>query len=168
MFDRIGEFNSAEEINNAAAGYLKSGDTESIFAIAEENGIDKEDAQDYIDGAVPEMVNPLMAAAGKLKVEAKDLELEGITKDWNDAVIDLCAEDAGICAAVRKKGKNLKDCMASILKFAFENKVRISDKIVDATKVRHNGKEEQMRKPVYLGIPNRTEVKQLIRDYYMK
>lgn len=168
MFDKFGEFDSAAEMNTAAEGLLKEGDTDSIYVLAEENGIDKEDAEDYIGGAVSELATPLMAAMGKLKVEATDLELDGILKDWKDQVVDLCTEDEGMRAAVRSNGKCLRDCMAALIKFAFENKVQVSNKIVDVTKVMHNGIPKQMRKPLYLGIPNRAEAKKIIRDYYMK
>lgn len=168
MFDKFGEFDSAAELNAAAEGLLKEGDTESIYTLAEENGIDREDAQDYITSAAMELTTPLMAAMGKLKVEAEDLKMDGILKDWKEQVIDLCTEDKEMCAAVRRKGKCLRDCMAALIRFSFENKVQISDKIVDVTKVMHNGKLEPMRKPLYLGIPNRAEAKQIIRDYYMK
>lgn len=168
MFDKFGEFDSAAELNTAAEGLLKEGDTNSIRVLAEENGLDREDAEDYITGAVTELTTPLMAAMGKLKVEATDLKLDGILKDWHEQIIDLCTEDEEMSAAVRSKGKCLKDCMAALIRFAFENKVQISDKIVDVTKVMHNGKLEPMRKPLYLGIPNRAEAKQIIRDYYVK
>lgn len=167
MFEKFGEFDSVEELNRAAAAQLKEGDTEALIALALENGMDKEDAEDYIDGCVEELATPLMAATGKLKLEEEELELKGVVEDWKDSVVELCMNDAEMCAAVRKKGKTLKDCMARLIKFAFENKVQISDKIVDATKVMHNGKLEKMRKPLYLGVPNRAEVKKLIREYYL-
>ena len=62
MFDRFGEFDSAQEMNEAAAAQLEEGDTEAVIAIAKENGIDKEDAEDFIDGVVPELANPLIKA----------------------------------------------------------------------------------------------------------
>lgn len=167
MFEKFGEFDSVEELNRAAAAQLKEGDTEALIALALENGMDKEDAEDYIEGCVEELATPLMAATGKLKLEEEELELKGVVEDWKDSVVELCMNDAEMCAAVRKKGKTLKDCMARLIKFAFENKVQISDKIVDATKVMHNGKLEKMRKPLYLGVPNRTEVKKLVREYYL-
>ena len=73
MFDKFGEFDSADEMNRAAAAQRKEGDNEAILAIAEENGIDKEDAMDFIDGCVAAFVTPLMAAYGKLDIEAKEL-----------------------------------------------------------------------------------------------
>ena len=69
MFDKFGEFDSAQEINEAAAAQLAEGDTEAVYAIAEENGIDAEDADDLINGDIDELTNPLMAALGKLDLE---------------------------------------------------------------------------------------------------
>ena len=46
MFDKFGEFDSAEEINRAAAAQLKEGDLDAIKTITEENGLDPEDAED--------------------------------------------------------------------------------------------------------------------------
>lgn len=168
MFDKFGEFDSAAEINREAAIALKEGDKEKIIALALENGIDKEDAEDYIDGCVDELTTPLMAAVGKIKVEIKDLEIKGILEDWTSCIMEMCAEDEALCAAVRKKGKELKMCMASLIKFAFENKVQVSNKIVDVTKVMHNGKLQPMQKPLYLGVPNNAEAKKIIREYYLK
>ena len=48
MFDTFGEFDSAEEINKAAAGQLAQGDTQAIKDIARENGLDPADAEDYL------------------------------------------------------------------------------------------------------------------------
>lgn len=77
MFEKFGEFDSYEEINRAAAAQLAEGDEEAVYAIAEENGIDREDAEDYIAGDAPELVTALMAANGKLQVEAAELQAEG-------------------------------------------------------------------------------------------
>ena len=49
MFDKFGEFNSVEELNEAAAGFVQEGDFESLYALARENGIEKEDVDDYLD-----------------------------------------------------------------------------------------------------------------------
>ena len=44
MFDKFGEFDSAEELNRAAAAQKKEGDYEAIYALAKEDGIDREEA----------------------------------------------------------------------------------------------------------------------------
>lgn len=168
MFEQFGEFNSFEEINEKAQELLKAGDTEAVRMLAKENGLDQEDAEDYIAGTTDKLCyTALMAAVGKLDLEEKDLEIKGILKDWTDCIRDMCVDVDGMAAAVRKKGKPLAGCIAALIRFSFENMVQISDKIVDITKVTHNSKEEKMRKPLYLGIPSRTDVRQIVHDYYM-
>ncbi len=167
MFDKFGEFNSADEINRAAAAQLKEGDTDAILTLAAENGIDKEDAEDYAEGYIDTLATVRTAAIGKLKVETADLKLNGILIDWKDVIVEECLNSEEMCEAVRRKGKCLRDCMAQLIRHAFENKVQISDKIVDVTKVTVNGRTEAMRKPLYLGAPNRSEAKRIIRAYYL-
>lgn len=168
MFDKFGEFDSVEELNQAAAGFKAEGDLESLYALAQENGIDKEDAEDYADDVVEELANTSLAAMGKLKMEGTVLKIAGILTDWQEEITKLCIEDEEMARAVRKKGKTLCGCMAKLLRFAFENKEQVSDEVVKATKVTHNGKEEQMRGPVYLGMPNRAQVRKLVKEYYQE
>lgn len=167
MFDKFGEFDSYEEINRAAVAQLQEGDHEAIKILAKENGIDVEDAQDYIDGYAEQLCNAKMAAVGKLKLEAEDLQLKGILLDWNGYITEQVMESKELCLAVRKKDKHLQNCMVALIKFAFENKVQVSDQIVKACMVNHNGHEEQMRSPLYLGIPSKVDCKRLIREYYL-
>ena len=167
MFDKFGEFNSAEEINRAAKQQLAEGDTEAIYLIAKENGIDTDDAKDYIEGFTETLVTVLSAAVGKIEVESEYLKIDGILKDWTGAILHQCMEDQEFCRAVRSKEKSLKGCMAALIKFAFENKVQVSEEIVKVTKIMHNGREEQMRRPLYLGVPNNAQTKKLVREYYL-
>lgn len=67
MFEKFGEFDSAEEINRAAEAQKREGDTEAVLVIAEENGIDREDVEDFLDSIVPELASPLMAAMGVVR-----------------------------------------------------------------------------------------------------
>ncbi len=168
MFDKYGEFDSADEMNRAAAAQLAEGDTAAVLAIAEENGLDQADAEDYIDGMEPVLASPLMAADGKLTVEAADIGIqEGILSLWLGQIRQLCTEDPALCLAVRKKGKRLAECLAAMIRYSFEHKVRVSDKVVDLVKVQHNGKTVPMQKPLYLGFPDNAKAKELIRDYYL-
>ena len=57
MFDKFGEFNSVEELNAAAEGFRNEGDLESLMALAQENGLDPDDAQDYVDGIIDKLEN---------------------------------------------------------------------------------------------------------------
>ena len=79
MFEKFGEFNSAEELNRAAAAQKEQGDEEALILLAQENGIDREDAEDYYDSAVDMLATPAMAAIGKLAIESADLKLGGVT-----------------------------------------------------------------------------------------
>lgn len=168
MFDRFGEFDSAEGINHKAEELLKAADTEGIRALAAENGIDAEDAEAYITGEESCMATAVMAAEGKLKVEAADLKLEGKLTDWKNMILEMCLNDSQICAAVRKKGKSLCACISAMISDSFATKTQVSDKIVKVTKVNHNGKLEPLRGPLYLDGLTNARAKQIIRDYYTK
>lgn len=168
MFDKFGEFDSCEELNRAAAAQKEQGDEEALIALAEENGISREDAEDYYDGCMEQLTTPLEAAVAKLELEVKDLKIAGILEDWKEILIEMCAADTQIAVAVRKKGKRLAECMAALIRYSFENKQQVSDKIVNITTVTHNGKQEKMRGPLYLGVPSRAKVKEIIRNYYLK
>lgn len=167
MFEKFGEFNSAEEINAVAKVKLIDGKIDELYAFAKENGIDADDVDEFVMGYTEELVTVLSAAVGKIEVESEHLKIEGILKDWTGTILHQCMEDQEICKTVRRKEKSLKGCMAALIKFAFENKVQVSDEIVKVTKVMHNGKEEQMRSPLFLGVPNNTQVKKIIREYYL-
>ncbi len=167
LFKEFGNLNSAEEINQKAAELLEAGDTDAVYRLAEENGIDKEEAEDYIAGAATTICTDLMAALGKLDVEAKELEIGGVLSDWTNYIRDMCMDEKVMLLAVRRKDKSLAECMARLIRFAFENKVQVSDRIVSITKVTHNGKEEKMRGPLYLGFPDRVTAKKLIHEYYL-
>lgn len=62
MFEKFGEFDSVEELNRAAAGQKAEGDEEALLILAEENGIDREDAEDYISYAFLSVRLPLYRA----------------------------------------------------------------------------------------------------------
>lgn len=158
MYEKFGEFDSAAEINRAAAAQRAEGDDEAILAIAEENGIDKEDALDYINGDVGELASPLMAAYGKLEVERKVLEPYEIMEDWLQYIRIRCAEDPRMALAVRRKGKSLKGCIAAILEWSMKHQRPVDKEILKAVGITYR---------VTLGIPGMGRVKQIITEYYL-
>lgn len=158
MFDKFGEFDSWEEINRAAAGQKEEGDFEALKEIAKENGIDEEDAQDYIDGIVDELCNSSMAAIGKINIERNDLGLTEIMSDWADYIIKESIEDEKMALAVRKKGKYLAGAIGAVLKESWKIKTAVPEKIMKAAGV--NGRVE-------MGIPGYATVTKLLRDYYL-
>ena len=158
MFENFGEFDSAAEINRAAAAQRAEGDDEAVLAIAEENGIDREDAMDYINGDVDELASPLMAAYGKLEVERKVLEPYEIMEDWLQYIRIRCAEEPRMALAVRRKGKSLKGCIAAILMWSMKHQRPVDKEILKAVGITYR---------VTLGIPGMGRVKQIITEYYL-
>lgn len=162
MFERFGEFGSYEEINREAAAQLAEGDTEAIYAIAEENGIDREDAEDYIDGDAAELVTALMAAQGKLKIETTELQPKEIMADWLDYIQIQCFEDQEMRLAVRRKGKSLKECIGKLVKWSLDHAENVDKDIIKAA-----GLPSWAQKGCKLGIPGMGTAKQLIKEYYL-
>lgn len=162
MFEKFGEFDSYEEINRAAAAQLEEGDEEAIYAIAKENGIDREDAEDFIDGAAPELVTALMAANGKLAVEAAELQPKEIMADWLDYIKIQCFEDPKMCSAVRQKGKSLKECIGKLVKWSFDHAENVDKDIIKTA-----GLPSWAQNGCKLGIPGMGTAKQLIKEYYL-
>ena len=64
MEKKFGIFNTVEELNRAAAAQKAEGDLEALIGLATENGLEKEDAEDYMDSNDPEdcLCNATMAA----------------------------------------------------------------------------------------------------------
>lgn len=151
------EIKTLEDLNKKAEALKEVGDEEGLVQLAERFGLDKEDALDYMDGAVEEFATPLMAAVAKLKKEAKELSLKGVMKDWEESIESLCADDEELCVAVMKCESKLENCLAKLLKFAFDNKEQVHDSIVKAA---------GLRTPLYLGIPGKADLKKLVAEYY--
>ena len=92
MFDRFGEFDSYEQLNELAENLFNEGDLDGIRILAEENGIG-EFAGPYIEGDIPSLCDAETAAVGKLIVEAKALKLQGLMLDWLEYAKALAAKN---------------------------------------------------------------------------
>lgn len=159
MFDRFGEFGSAGEINATAVNLRKEGDTESIMALAAENGIDAEIAEVFIFGDILYLCDDMTAAIGKIEVEGGELKPQEIMADWIEYIKARCFEDAKTAAAVRSKGKSLKGCIGALLKWSFQNQIPVDKDIIKASGT-GAGK-------VTLGIPGMGTAKKIITEYYL-
>ena len=125
-----GNLTVLKEINRAAEAQKREGDTEAVLVIAEENGIDREDVEDFLDGIVPELASPLMAAMGKLQVEEADLKPEGIMKDWLSLHPDPVYGRRRNGKGRAEKGKEPeKKCIGVLLKWSFENAREINKEV---------------------------------------
>lgn len=157
MFEKFGNFNTYEEINATAQGLKNEGDTENLYTLAAENGIDKETAQMYAEGKIPCLCDIQSAAMGKLDIEAAELKTEEIMADWVEYIKGSIAKDDKLAAAVRNSSKNLKACIAELLKWSFKNAKPMDKDILKAAGVNQH---------CTLGIPGMGKAKKIIREYY--
>lgn len=120
MFEKFGEFGSYEELNLAAAGLKGEGDIENIYVLAAENGISREDAEDYIKGEIEGLCDFVSAAVGKLTVEKEKANVyEKVIADY---LLANCG-DEGLARAVRKKGKTIQDALKTMERAAKKEKI---------------------------------------------
>lgn len=158
MYEKFGEFDSYTEINETAEGLKTKGDTQNIYVLAEENGIPKDFADMYIAGDIDCLCDAEMAAIGKIEVEAKEIKATEIVEDWVNHIKGCIGKNEKIAAAVRKKGKNLKGCIAELLKWSFKNAYPVDKDILKAAGVTGQCK---------LGMPGSARVKEMIQKYYL-
>jgi len=162
MFDKFGEFDTYEELNKAAEGQKTQGDIEALKELAAENGIDPGDVEDYVDGVIPELCTAKTAALGKLAVEIADIKASEIVQDWIDYIQSSAMEDLQMSVAIRKKGKSLIGCIGAILKWSYNAKYKVDERIIKASGIGKIGME------IYLGMPGMASAKKIIREYYME
>ena len=165
MFKEFGEFDSMEELNQAAAALKAKGDEGALIALALENGLDKEDAEDYMDDCEEELATVTTAAVGKLKIETVEYKIAGVLKDWVEELTTMCMEDPAMAAGVRKKGKGLDGYIAALAESGYTNRAIVDKRIVD--------KAPQVKKVVgshefAIGIPDKATRKELARKYYLE
>lgn len=159
MFDNFGNFNSYEEINMSAEGMFNEGDFEGIKVLAKENGLEPEDAELYINGeTICLCVDAGTAAIGKLEVEAAEMKIDELMRDWVDYIESLCFYSEEVSRNVRKSEKSLEGCIAALLKWSFGHQHDINDKIKKAAGVNAS--------KVTFGIPGMNTAKKIIREYY--
>lgn len=159
MYDRFGEFNSAEEINETAVNLRREGDRESIRVMANENGIDEEIVQAFIEGDILFLCDDMAAAIGKIEVECKELKPVEIMEDWTEYLKSRCFESEEMAKAVRKKGKSLKGAIAALLTWSFKNQNPVDKEIMKEAGVTA-GK-------CTLGIPGMARAKKIMTEYYL-
>ena len=135
MYDRFGEFGSAEEINALAVNLRKEGDTESIKVLAKENGLDSDIAEAFIEGDILFLCDDMAAAIGKIEVEAEALKPEEIMADWVEYLKARCFEDAEMAKAVRRKDRSLKGAIGALLLWSFKHQTPVDKDILKAAKV---------------------------------
>lgn len=159
MYERFGEFNSANEINETVVNLRKEGDYDSIKVVAKENGIDEDIAQAFIDGDILFLCDDMAAAIGKIEVESADLKPVEIMEDWVEYLKSRCFESEEMAKAVRQKGKSLKGAITALLIWSFKNQNPVDKEIQKAAGVTSNR--------CALGIPGMARAKKIMTEYYL-
>lgn len=162
MYEKYGEFDSAEELNQKANELKAEGDRDGVIALAEENGLDTEDAADFYDGKIEELTTPILAALGKIAAESAKLEMFGVFDDWAAEMIALCTEEEEFAKAVRRKGKNLTSCFAAVILEESKKRKNVDSKIVQ--KIRE--KEKDFPMGFQISTMTKKEQMTVIRKYY--
>ena len=157
MFEKFGEM-TLEELNMAAEGLKNEGDLGSLKLLAQENGLDPEDAEDYADGMAQELATPVMAALGRIKVQKAEMKPKDIMEDWVSYIEQQVVDKPEMAADVMKKGKNLQGCIGALFKWAFGHQQQIDEDILKAAGV-SNAR-------VTLGMPGIGQAKKIITGYY--
>ena len=91
-------------------------------------------------------------------MEAAELKTEEIMADWVEYIKGCIAKDNKMAAAVRNSSKNLKDCIAELLKWSLKNAKTVDRDITKAAGVHQS---------CTLGIPGMGRAKKIIREYYL-
>ena len=158
MFDKFGEMDSADEINELAENLLNEGDIDGLEAMAKENGIPMEYVLAYKEGEIPFICDDMTAALGKIDVEVEELKPKEIMEDWVEYLKAQCMENEEFAECVRRKGKSLKGMIGALLKWSFANQQQIDKEIIKAAGV--------AGARVTLGIPGMSRAKEIIKNYY--
>jgi len=160
ILTKYGNFNSADEINEAAKNQLAQGDTEAVREIARENGLDPEDAEDFITGGWDRMCSDTSAALGKIAIEEEALTINGIMHDWIRYIQMCISESNDFAKAVRSSKKSLAGALGAILKESEKLMEEVDDAILKAANISFGG-------TVKFGIPEEATVREIVKDYYL-
>lgn len=135
MWEKFGEQNSAEDINELAKQLRSDGKKDDVYELAEENGIDKDMVELFVNEDIDFICDKMTAATGKLVKEIEHYEKQYVAnaKEVMDALqsmmarervklsvhkygvdidIDITGEE--LAAAVRQKGKVLNDILKDV------------------------------------------------------
>lgn len=162
MFDRFGEFDSWEEINRAADAQKAEGDLEALKVLAEENGFDPLDAEDFFHGCIDHFCGPLDAALGKIKVEAEEMQLKREFVLLKEELEAACVADSRIAIGVRKKEKNLATYLAKMIDKGYDQAITPPKAILDKV----TAVPAQYRHQMKTGMPDKSERKEIMQAYY--
>lgn len=122
MFELFGEFDSFEEINQAAEGQFNQGDFEALKKLAKENGIPEDLTEMYIAGDIPALCDAATAAAGKIEIELAEIrKKKKVDPDMAQAVADYMisrSDREEVARQIRRTGKRIERCLNAMYEVA--------------------------------------------------
>lgn len=165
LYEKFGEFDSAEEINRAALAQISQGDYEAVKTIAKENGIDEMDAQDFIDGVYPELCGPFTAAVGKLEVETEALDLPMAMQLWADHIKGMLAndDDDSLKKGIRRRGKNMAELFGKLIVETSRTRKNTPSEIVTAARKI----DSSIPSTLPIGDISKKRFEEIVREYYI-
>lgn len=166
LFAKFGEFDSAEDINRAAAAQKAQGDLEAVRMIAKENGIDEMDVDDFWNGDdFDELCSPLTAALGKLDVESAALDLPTSLQLWVDFIKNMILGDIGadLMIGIRRKGKDLISLLAKLIVETSKSRKNVPSDIVSTARKL----DSSIPNTLPIGDISRKRLEEIIREYYI-
>lgn len=176
LFEKFGEFGSADEINKKAEELFGAGDVDGLRALACENGIPDDYIEMYIGMEIDQLCDDQTAAVGKIDMEVDEMAPVEILSDWADFIRAQCMEDDLFCRQVRRRGKSLEGCMAEIAIWSMINAKPLPKAVTDAmqkaakehkSELKAAGIEERWIPYTKMGAPGSARTRQIIREYYM-
>lgn len=144
-------------LNQQAEHLREEGDLKELEKLCEANGIDKEDASDYMEGYISELFTPFILAAAKLKKERDAFkDLPTALSLYTDEIINM-AQDKEIAEGILKDNKNLAEALGAIVKQASKTRKAIPKEISKAAGIPENVPMGDVDKPTF---------EKLIKEYY--
>lgn len=122
LFEKFGEFGSSEELNKTAEGLREEGDTDSLKILAEENGIDLEDAADYMAGDLTQLTTEYTAAVGRIRVQEENTKIPKTAAAIIYQMARSMTDDPEFCRVVMCKGARVDHVWDEMEKLARSHK----------------------------------------------
>lgn len=121
LFSKFGEMDF-EGLNEAAEGLKKEGDLDSLRALALENGLDPEDAEDYAAGDVKQLATLRQAALGRIKVQEEKTKIPRTAAGIIYGMARAMTTDPEACRAFMEKGSRIDKVWSELEKKARDEK----------------------------------------------
>ena len=144
-------------LNRTAETLKNAKDLKGLKKLCKENGVDEEEAADYMEGYTASLFNSFILAAAKLKKERNALkDLPTALSLYTDEIINLALDEV-VAAGILRDDKNLVNALGLIVKEASRTRKTIPVEIAKAAGIPSN---------VPMGDVDRVTFVKIIKTYY--